>query len=130
MDESMADTPPSRSDAEFEVRWTKTDRGFKHYEPIPITRDNAVRVYESSAADGPHLWVTLDDPFGHLTLEQATYLRDTLTTAIARHYQLPQTDPNDWKPGDPCNACGSTDTGISGDGGAFCRGCGAEDSDE
>lgn len=37
---------------------------------------------------------------------------------------------SDWKPGDPCGACGSTNTGENGIEGGFCRDCGACDSDE
>lgn len=33
-----------------------------------------------------------------------------------------------WQPGDPCGACGSTDT-YGYDGNAGCRGCGAHDQD-
>jgi hypothetical protein len=118
--------PPSQSASESGVRWTKTDRGFKHYGAIPVTRGNVVRVFESSAADGPHLWVTLDDPHGHLTLDQAVQLRDTLTAAITGHYQVEQPDPARWAAGDRCAQCGSTDTGLENDV-AFCRGCGARD---
>lgn len=105
-----------------QIRWTMTSRGFKHYEPVEITRGNAVRVFESSAADGPHLWLMTDHPDGHMTLEQATLLRDTLTTAIERHYQTFVHDPKVWKPDDVCLLCGSVDTGLDGDV-AYCNGC-------
>lgn len=111
-----------------EVRWTMTDRGFKHYAPVESARGGSVLVYESSSAEAPHLWLGTDNASTttHLTLEQAEQLRDTLTVAIQRHYQMPQPDPADWKAGDPCAMCGSTDTGEE-NGDAFCRSCGVDD---
>jgi hypothetical protein len=40
-------------------------------------------------------------------------------------------DTNDWKPGDPCGYCGSTNTrwGEDSTEGAVCLGCGSADSD-
>lgn len=35
-----------------------------------------------------------------------------------------------WKAGDPCAACGSTDTGWNAEQGGLCRGCGRSDSDD
>lgn len=109
------------------VRWTTTDRGFRRYEPA-----EGHEVYESSAASGPHLWVDGE----HMTVEDATALRDalpaglwrdTLTTAIDRHYQKRLPTKN-WTAGDPCECCGSTDTHEE-DGVAFCGSCGARDND-
>lgn len=80
---------------------TLSDRGFKHYDSVPSTYGGTVRVYESSAASGPHIWlnavapVDMNDPNGrqegsaiHLTLENATLLRDQLTHLIEHHYQV------------------------------------------
>lgn len=39
-------------------------------------------------------------------------------------------DTNDWKPGDPCAACGSTKTGWDPALGGFCNGCDRTDADE
>lgn len=79
----------------------KSDRGFQQGDPISGTDGDTVRVYESSAAIGPHLWVNIteptnrNDPEGpvhdatvHLKLEDATRLRDDLTAIIENHYQL------------------------------------------
>jgi hypothetical protein len=71
-----------------------TDRGFRHYAPIPTDYGHVVRVYESSAAKGPCLWLAVElDPglpvepgIAHLTLEQAQAIRDTLSTAIDKHW--------------------------------------------
>jgi hypothetical protein len=78
------------------------DRGFKHYAPIPSRYGGHIRVYESSLADSPHIWVMvtapvdLNNPGGetheapaHLALENAIRLRDQLTHLIDNHYQLP-----------------------------------------
>ena len=78
-----------------------SDRGFAHFNPVPSEYGGDVRVSESSAASGPHLWlrivspVDLNDRYGpqqesvaHLTLENATTLRDQLTYLINHHYQI------------------------------------------
>lgn len=36
----------------------------------------------------------------------------------------------DWKPGDPCHSCGSTQTGWDWEQGGFCNGCGKADNDD
>jgi hypothetical protein len=88
---------------------TTTDRGFKHYEDVTTDRGEMVKVYESSSAEGPHLWLQVTGeahlegprcdavgiPFGvapascaaHLTLDQARAVRDRLDAAIRGHYQ-------------------------------------------
>lgn len=80
---------------------TITDRGFKHMDPVPSTYGGFTKVYESSAAMGPHIWVNvecpanLNEPIGptaeataHITLDNAIILRDQLTYLIENHYQL------------------------------------------
>jgi len=77
-----------------------SDRGFQSHEPVPSEYGGHVSVYESSAASGPHIWLSaecpenLNDPEGdtieavaHLTLENAKLLRDQLTQLIDNHYQ-------------------------------------------
>jgi hypothetical protein len=77
-----------------------TDRGFRHLPPIPSTYGGDVRVYESSNASGPHVWLTataptdLNDPDGpstaapmHLTAEAAWRLADQLRWLVEHHYQ-------------------------------------------
>jgi hypothetical protein len=96
------------------TEFKESPRGFRHYEPIKSTYGHRIRVYESSAADAPHLWVNIEgrinyrpetvvvhrnslmgdtheaqgDAAAHMTLEQAKALRDALDTAIENHYQL------------------------------------------
>lgn len=84
-----------------------SDRGFRRFEPIhgshndpftgaPIQLPETVRVYESSAATGAHLWLAAEDPVVnqpgratvHLSLESARKLRDQLDWFLAHHYQL------------------------------------------
>lgn len=80
---------------------TMSNRGFKHFGPIPSRHGGSIRAYESSNADGPHIWlntkcpVNLNNPEGeemdataHLALEDATTLRDQLTDLIDNHYQM------------------------------------------
>ena len=79
---------------------TVTDRGFKRMPEIPSALGGHIRVYESSAAMGPHIWVRTEQPsdlndrnseplqaVAHLPLEAAEQLRDQLTALIDNHYQ-------------------------------------------
>ncbi len=81
-----------------------TDRGFVQFEPVDSTYGGQIRVYESSAALGPHIWIDIKSPAklqevtgppdgmtagtAHLTLEGATKIRDQLTWIIENHYQV------------------------------------------
>jgi hypothetical protein len=78
-----------------------TDRGFMRLPSIPSEYGGEVRVYESSAAIGPHIWlsaeapVDLNDPGGpthtvpiHLTVENAKRLAEQIQHLVANHYQL------------------------------------------
>lgn len=84
---------------------TRTSRGFAHGAPIPSEYGGEIRTYESSAASHPHIWVTVEAPVdlnqpngethrapAHLTVENATILRDQLTALIDGHYQLAKVD--------------------------------------
>jgi hypothetical protein len=74
-----------------------TDRGFAHMPAVASEYGGSVRVYESSAATGPHIWLQAEGLDGlkgphasvpiHLTLANATVLRDQLTRLIENHYQ-------------------------------------------
>ncbi len=76
---------------------TVTDRGFKHYEPISTTYGHVVKVYESSAASAPHVWLEIDAEDSDsgqsgtlnalLTVEQAEKLAAALLVAVVNHYQ-------------------------------------------
>ena len=48
------------------LRAVTSDRGFKRLPPISATHGGRpagqVRVYESSAATGPHLWLAVEQP--------------------------------------------------------------------
>ena len=57
-----------------------SSRGFKRFGPVPSSYGGGVSVYESSAADAPHIW--------HLHIDEARKLRDQLTVLIDDHYQL------------------------------------------
>jgi hypothetical protein len=78
-----------------------TDRGLRHYDPIPTDYGHEVRIYESSSAEAPHLWLSVEltpeggqhgllpqEATAHLTLDQARAIRDALDAAIDGHYQL------------------------------------------
>jgi hypothetical protein len=78
-----------------------SERGFKHFPPIPSAYGGDIRVYESSAASAPHVWirtvcpVDLNKPDGpaveavaHLHIDDAIVLRDQLTYLLEHHYQV------------------------------------------
>jgi hypothetical protein len=83
------------------LKYKTSDRGFTHLPPIPSEYGGHVLAYESSSAEGPHLWlrtvcpVDLNEPEGlvtetvaHLTLENAQKLQEQLAFLIKNHYQL------------------------------------------
>lgn len=74
---------------------TRSDRGFHQYgEPVKTSYGDMIEVYESSSAEGPHVWLGVDgtksgittqqacDHVAHLSLEQAIAIRDRLTAFI------------------------------------------------
>lgn len=79
-----------------------TDRGFKHYEPIKTDYGHEIRVYESSAATRPCIWLSVElteeeshgsgiapcEARAHMTIEQAEMVRNAIDAAIKDHYQL------------------------------------------
>lgn len=72
---------------------TITDRGFKHMPVISGTYDDHdVRVYESSAADGPHIWLRAWDGERvvtvHLPVADSLQLAEQIQWLAANHYQL------------------------------------------
>jgi hypothetical protein len=91
--------------AEFEL----SDRGFKHYDPVITQYGHEVRVYESSVATEPCIWLAINltaemsqaarsniapcEAHAHMTLEQAKAVKERLESAIANHYQFTDEDP-------------------------------------
>ena len=74
---------------------TVTDRGFTHADPIPGVAGygGQVRVYESSGAAAPRLWLMTIDGEGneatiHLELDDARRLLDDINRLADNHYQL------------------------------------------
>jgi hypothetical protein len=71
-------------------------RGFAMYGRVPTTYGEIVSVYESSSAEGPHIWMSFDAPDGdkeksqavHLNLEQAIDVCNNLNRAIERGARL------------------------------------------
>lgn len=84
------------------IEYEKTDRGFKHYDPIKTSYGHIIKVYESSAAMEPHIWLSVEqteesareagsniepeEAIAHLTVLQAKLLRKALKHAIKNHY--------------------------------------------
>lgn len=79
-----------------------TDRGFKHLPAIDGAYGGTVRVYESSAADAPHVWlgaVCDDAPTHpktevvlHLTAGDAVRLAEQLRYLVVNHHLGTGTD--------------------------------------
>lgn len=87
------------------LRPTKTDRGFQHLPPIPATHGGRpagqAYVYESSAANGPHLWLGVEQPADsnhpdngavigariHMRVEDAVRLAEQILYLVEHHYQ-------------------------------------------
>jgi hypothetical protein len=72
-----------------------SNRGFAIYGEVPTTYGDTVRIYESSSAEGPFIWLSIDKPekgiehaAAHLSLEQALEIRDALKAAIRRGMRL------------------------------------------
>lgn len=67
-----------------------SDRGFLLYGGAPVNTSSGhpVRVQESSSANGPHVWLFIDEAPGmssrspHLSLADAIEIRDRLTQFI------------------------------------------------
>jgi hypothetical protein len=73
-----------------------SDRGMTYMDPI-TTRDDGdiVRVYESSDATSPHIWLFVKDGHipdqratAHMTLEEAEELARELLWFVDNHYQV------------------------------------------
>lgn len=85
---------------EFET----TDRGFKHYTPVVTGYGHAVRIYESSAASEPHVWMAINGGLSavgekpgeahvHMTFEQTDEVVVRLMACKANHYQVADQEP-------------------------------------
>ena len=75
------------------IEITETNRGFHIYgDDVLTSYGHEVSVYESSSAEGPHVWLAVQrqESHGipacaaaaHLSLEQAVAIRDRLTAFI------------------------------------------------
>ncbi len=89
-------TDQTGTDDRCHLNRTLTERGFAHLPAIPSEYGAEIRVYESSAADGPHIWLNatapanLNDPTGptveapmHLTADNARRLGEQLLALAA-----------------------------------------------
>lgn len=84
---------PAEADGEIPAHlwpiWT--DRGFKHMPTLRPSTGEEVKVFESSMAEGPYVWLTVkrseDEATVHLTLGDAAKVRDQLDFLIHNHYQ-------------------------------------------
>lgn len=66
---------------------TPSLRGFNSMPTLVTAYGEKVRLYESSAADGPHVWLAVNDASAHMTLAQLQKLIDQAQWLIANHYQ-------------------------------------------
>jgi hypothetical protein len=88
------------TDDRWHLEKTTSARGFTHLPHIPSEYGGHASVSESSAADGPHVWVRatapvdLNRPDGptrevplHLTADNARRLAEQLLLTVKEHYQ-------------------------------------------
>lgn len=88
------------SDTPAHLQVLMSDRGFGRLPEIPSEYGGGIRVYESSSAEGPHLWLTatapadLNDRKGptveaplHMTLDNAVKFAEQILHLAANHYQ-------------------------------------------
>lgn len=95
------------SDDSLHLQPVVTGRGFRHMPPITDDRGASVHVYESSAADGPHVWVKIrtngsyesrgtrpssskndyTELCAHLTLDDLVKLGEQIEWFKQHHYQ-------------------------------------------
>lgn len=89
----------SRFEDHSHLEYTTGWRGFDHMPEIPSTYGGFVRVYESSNAAGPHIWLKAEEvpvgddripvtAFAHLTLNDAVKLAEQILYLADHHYQL------------------------------------------
>jgi hypothetical protein len=77
-----------------------SDRGFTSLPALPSTYGGEVRAYESSSAEGPHIWLNVSCPedlnnrsgvmkeaVAHMTAEDAKRLGEQLLYLVEFHYQ-------------------------------------------
>lgn len=85
-----------------------SERGFARFKTVTCEYGSEVKVYESSAASGPRVWLSIDDSAwrsaaqkqkdcpghssAHLTLDQARKIRGELDAAIT----FMETRDRDW----------------------------------
>jgi len=78
----------------------RSNRGFTRLPAIPGAYGGEATAYESSAASGPHLWLSIKEPVDanrpggpmveatlHLTADNAVKLAEQLQYLVANHYQ-------------------------------------------
>ena len=106
----------SLSEPPEHLRFTTTDRGFDHMPPIKGNHEGCqVRVYESSSASQPSLWLRAESPANlnipegptvhavvHLPVDDAWKLAEQIVRLVQNHYQG---DAPHWRDGemDPVN---------------------------
>lgn len=72
---------------------TYSDRGFAQHQPIPggTAYGGTVRVYESSSAAAPRIWMAVESLTGaatiHLSLDAARALATDLIDLVEHHHQ-------------------------------------------
>jgi len=94
---------PGFEDYPEHLRPELTERGFKHMPALSVSYDGRIAVYESSAADSPHVWLNgvmkkhPGDPRSekisvsmHIELDDVDRLIDQLKWLRDNHYQRPE----------------------------------------
>jgi hypothetical protein len=95
----MLDRPMTTANGDFPMTPTPqhlepnaSERGFIALPALAAAYGGEIKVYESSAATGPHLWIKSVDEGGqavalHVTAETAWRFAEQIVTAVRNHYQ-------------------------------------------
>lgn len=79
------------------LKATLTDRGFTHMPPLtPYSGADELRVYESSNAEEPCVWLLIDGHAVQLPVGIAWQLADQLRDLVVGHYQRNSFQGESW----------------------------------
>lgn len=84
----------SQGETPAHLRFSTSERGLKYMPTIYGEGVSLVRVYESSLAEEPRIWVYVEDRAGeriaqaHMSLDEARQLAEQLVVLVENHYQI------------------------------------------
>lgn len=87
-DEFLDEIFDKEGEGSVDEKITTSDRGFDACEPIITRWGGKIRVYESSNAMEPCIWLNVDPAIIQLTLREAQTLAIQLQQLVRDHYQM------------------------------------------